>query len=293
MPTRTFRLALAALSLGLPPQPAAFATPLRVDGENSTARRDLLTVNDESASGSSNGAATSGLVDTASLSGASTQQAWRAAAATAFAAPLTASQDTCMRSRSLGLQAIGFGFSIATTSEDVGCRRRHNARALDALGYHDAALQLLCFDKEVRLAMEQAGTPCVQRARVAQSPSPAPAEPAIEPPPIATYAVLFDFDKYNLRPGADEILAPLLATLQADPTMNVDIEGHTDWVGSDAYNLRLSQRRAQAVVNWLVAHGISRDRMRAVGKGEREPIATNRTAQGRQLNRRTEVRRWD
>jgi OOP family OmpA-OmpF porin len=75
--------------------------------------------------------------------------------------------------------------------------------------------------------------------------------------------------------------------------MKVDIEGHTDWVGADAYNLRLSQRRAQAVVNWLVAHGISRDRMRAVGKGEREPIATNTTAAGRQLNRRTEVRRWD
>jgi len=148
-------------------------------------------------------------------------------------------------------------------------------------------------DKEVRQAMERAGTPCFQRARLAQSPPPPPAEPAAQPPPIATYAVLFDFDKYNLRPEADEILAPLLATLQADPNLNVDIEGHTDWVGADAYNFRLSQRRAQAVVNWLVAHGISHERMRAVGKGEREPIATNETRAGRQLNRRTEVRRWD
>ena len=110
---------------------------------------------------------------------------------------------------------------------------------------------------------------------------------------MATYAVLFDFDKYHLRPEADEILAPLLASLQADPTLNVDIEGHTDWVGSDAYNLRLSQRRAQAVVNWLIAHGIARERMRAFGRGEREPIASNETAAGRQLNRRTEVRRWE
>ncbi len=297
MATRAFRLALAALTLGLP-QPPAFATPLRVEGESGAAAPEMLAVSDESAGGSSTADAntgrheTSALVDTASLS-SSSQRPWQAPAATAFAAPLRASEDTCMRSRSLGFQAISFGFSIATTSEDVGCRRRHNARALDALGYHEAALQLLCFDKEVRDAMERAGTPCTQRARVAQSPPPAPAEPAVEPPPIATYAVLFDFDKYSLRPGADEILAPLLATLQADPTMNVDIEGHTDWVGSDAYNLRLSQRRAQAVVNWLVAHGISRERMRAVGKGEREPIATNRTAEGRQLNRRTEVRRWD
>lgn len=276
MRARTFPLALATLAVGLPPAPSAFATPLSAENEGSTAATNLLAVDD------------------VSLSSAQSQpdRTYRSAA-TAYAAPLTASEDTCMRSRSLGLQAIGFGFSVATTWNDVSCRRRHNARALDALGYHDAALDLLCMDKEARHAMEQAGTPCFQRARLAQSPPPPPAEPAAEPPPIATYAVLFDFDKYNLRPEADEILAPLLATLQADPSLNVDIEGHTDWVGSDAYNFRLSQRRAQAVVNWLVAHGISRDRMRAVGKGEREPIATNETSAGRQLNRRTEVRRWD
>jgi outer membrane protein OmpA-like peptidoglycan-associated protein len=273
MRARTFPLALATLAVGLPPAPSAFAAPLSAESEGATAAPELLVSESLSdGGGSSHGAQ---------------------AAATAYAAPLTASEDTCMRSRSLGLQAIGFAFSVATTWEDVSCRRRHNARALDALGYRDAALDLLCMDKEVRRAMEQAATPCFQRARLAQSPPPPPAEPAAEPPPIATYAVLFDFDKYNLRPEADEILAPLLATLQADPSLSVDIEGHTDWVGSDAYNFRLSQRRAQAVVNWLVAHGVSRARMRAVGKGEREPIATNQTAAGRQLNRRTEVRRWD
>ncbi len=275
MRTRPFRLALATLALGLPPAPEAHAGPLAVDRDSSTATPSLLAVGDDG--------------DGASASDATSSRV----AATAFAAPLSASEDTCMRSRSLGLQAIGFGFSVASTWEDVSCRRRHNARALEALGYPDAALQLLCFDREVRHAMEQAGTPCVQRARLLQSPPPPPVEPAAEPPPIASYAVLFDFDKYNLRPEADEILAPLLATLQADPSMNVDIEGHTDWVGSDAYNYRLSQRRAQAVVNWLVEHGIARTRMRAVGKGESEPIATNQTAAGRQLNRRTEVQRWN
>jgi hypothetical protein len=211
MRTRSFGLALAAFSLAVPPEAQAFAAPLSAEGESSATTPTLLAVGDEGAGdASAGGHATSELVDTASLGGSTSS---RAPAATAFAAPLTASEDTCMRSRSLGVQAIGFGFSIASTWEDVSCRRLHNARALDALGYRDAALQLLCLDKDVRHAMEQAGTPCVQRARLAQSPPPPPAEPAAEPPPIATYAVLFDFDKYNLRPEADEILAPLLAML--------------------------------------------------------------------------------
>jgi len=278
---RPFSLALATLAIGLPPETPAFATPLAAEPENSAAAPTLLAVSSDAAGQ---------LSDASSLSSGST---YDAPAATAYAAPLSASQDTCMRSHSLGLQAIGFGFSIASTREDVSCRRRHNARALDELGYRDAALQLLCFDKDVRRAMERAGTPCAQSARHMQSPPPPPAEPAAQPPPIATYAVLFDFDNYRLRPEAGEILAPLLASLQADPTLNVDIEGHTDWVGSDAYNLRLSQRRAQAVVNWLIAHGVARERMRAFGRGERAPIASNETAAGRQLNRRTEVRRLE
>jgi outer membrane protein OmpA-like peptidoglycan-associated protein len=277
---RPVSLALATLAVGLPPGTPAFATPLAAEAEGVTAAPTLLAVSDASAPSAMSG------------SSSSADGTARAAAATAFAAPLHASEDTCMRSHSVGLQAIGFGFSIASTREDAQCRRLHNARALDELGYREAALQLLCFDKEVHRAMRQAGTPCVQSARLMQSPPPPPAEPAAEPPPIASYAVLFDFDKYNLRSGAEEILAPLLASLQADPTLNVDIEGHTDWVGSDAYNLRLSQRRAQAVVNWLIAHGIARERMRAFGRGEREPIASNETAAGRQMNRRTEVRRW-
>jgi outer membrane protein OmpA-like peptidoglycan-associated protein len=283
----TFRLALATLALAQPPQQVALAEPRSIEGEH-VASPQLLAIDGESAHSAA--PRTAGSDENALSTG--DDLASGGAAATAFAAPLQASEDTCMRSRALGVQAVSFGFSIATTSEDVNCRRRHNARALEALGYPDAALQLLCMDREVRQAMRRSRTPCLQRVRLA-APAHPPAEPAAEPPPLATYSVLFDFDKYNLRPGAGEILTPLLARLQADPTMKVDIEGHTDWVGSDAYNLRLSQRRAQAVVNWLVAHGISRDRMRAIGKGEREPIAANETAAGRQLNRRTEVRRWE
>src|SRR5690606_13331894 len=104
-------------------------------------------------------------------------------------------------------------------------------------------------------------------------------EPEPEPAPLISFDdVLFDFDRATLRPEADAILEPLLAMLQADPAMSIDIEGHTDWIGSDAYNQGLSQRRAQAVVDWLVARGVDRARISAVGRGESEPVASNETA---------------
>ncbi|HJS80447.1 MAG TPA: OmpA family protein [Vitreimonas sp.] len=216
----------------------------------------------------------------------------RVPVATAFAASLTASQETCMGSRSFGIQAVGFGLSIATTWGDRQCRRIRNARALNDFGYRSAAVALLCQDEEVFAAMERAGTPCPgsQLLSFPQPPVQEP-EPEAEPPLMRIENVLFDFDRANLRPEADAILAPVLEMLQRDPTLSVDIEGHADWMGSDAYNIRLSQRRAQAVVDWLVARGIARERLHAIGKGEREPIASNETAEGRQLNRRVEVRR--
>jgi outer membrane protein OmpA-like peptidoglycan-associated protein len=208
---------------------------------------------------------------------------------TAHAARLVASEDTCMGSRSFGLQLAGFGVSFGSTWQDRQCMRIKNARQLDALGYRRAAIALLCQDDEVFDAMERAGTPCPGLDLVTFEP-PAP-EPPAEPPLISFDDVLFDFDRATLRPEADAILAPALELLQADPTMAVEIEGHTDWIGSDAYNDGLSQRRAQAVVEWLVARGIERERISAAGRGESEPVATNATAAGRQLNRRVEVRR--
>lgn len=226
-----------------------------------------------------------GLVDTATLVSHTARNPVR----TAYAPPLTASSDTCMGSRVSGAQAMGFGASVATTWIDTNCRRLKNARELFALGYPEAAVQLLCMDDEVYAAMERAGTPCpgVQRINIVE---PAP-DPEIAPPLMRFDDVLFDFDRSTLRPEAEGILAPVLAMLQAEPDARIDIEGHTDWMGSDAYNQALSQRRAQAVVDWLVSRGIARERLNAIGKGEGEPLASNRTAEGRQLNRRVEVRR--
>jgi len=105
------------------------------------------------------------------------------------------------------------------------------------------------------------------------------------------YGILFDFDQATLKPASEPALRQLLAALSEDPTLNVAIEGHTDAMGSDTYNLELSQRRAASVVAWLTENGIDPARLTPVGKGETDPVATNDTADGRALNRRVEVRR--
>lgn len=99
----------------------------------------------------------------------------------------------------------------------------------------------------------------------------------------------FDFDKVNLRPASLRELALLENLMRENPRLIVEVAGHTDDVGTDEYNQRLSERRAKAVVNHLVSRGIDRSRLRAKGYGKRIPIATNDDEKdGRELNRRTE-----
>jgi outer membrane protein OmpA-like peptidoglycan-associated protein len=102
-------------------------------------------------------------------------------------------------------------------------------------------------------------------------------------------SVLFDFDSDTIRPDAERTLAELAAVLEAQSGRPVRIEGHTDSIASDAYNLDLSRRRAEAVKRWLVAHGAKAAGLTSLGLGESRPVADNGTAAGRQLNRRVEV----
>ncbi|MBN8606393.1 MAG: hypothetical protein J0L81_05690 [Caulobacterales bacterium] len=107
----------------------------------------------------------------------------RAPVNTAYAAPLAVGEDTCMGSSSMGAQGVTFGLSIGTTWRDRNCQRLKNSRQLVALGYHNAATALMCQDRGVREAMEEAGTPCPSRANTqpaAYVPAPLPA-PAPEP----------------------------------------------------------------------------------------------------------------
>ncbi len=101
--------------------------------------------------------------------------------------------------------------------------------------------------------------------------------------------VLFDFGKYNLRPGAREALARLSGIVLAHPGLELDIEGHTDSVGSEETNQKLSEKRAEAVREYLTQQGLDAGVLRALGFGETMPVADNETSKGRQQNRRVEL----
>jgi outer membrane protein OmpA-like peptidoglycan-associated protein len=101
--------------------------------------------------------------------------------------------------------------------------------------------------------------------------------------------LLFDYDSDVLRTAAQENLASLAASLDKYPNTDIMVVGHTDSVGTDGYNMSLSERRSVAAVNYLVSRGVARERLRSAGRGETEPVAENSTADGRQKNRRVEV----
>jgi len=125
-------------------------------------------------------------------------------------------------------------------------------------------------------------------------PPPPAAAPAAKPKPVAekiTFAadVLFDFDKATLKPEGKAKLDELAGKVK-DINLEVVIAiGHTDSIGSDAYNQKLSVRRAESVKSYLVSKGIEPNRVYTEGKGEKQPVASNKTKEGRQKNRRVEI----
>lgn len=101
--------------------------------------------------------------------------------------------------------------------------------------------------------------------------------------------LLFDFDSARLRPAVEEDLREFARSVRDFEGTQVLIVGHTDTIGSEAYNENLSERRAAAVEEFLYRHGVLGENVMAVGKGETEPVATNETEAGRQQNRRVEI----
>jgi outer membrane protein OmpA-like peptidoglycan-associated protein len=101
--------------------------------------------------------------------------------------------------------------------------------------------------------------------------------------------VLFDTGKYTLKPGAQVKLAKISGIVLGHPGLQLQVEGHTDSVGTDEFNERLSEQRADTVRGYLVAQGLSPDTVTARGFGKTQPVATNDTAAGRQQNRRVEL----
>jgi outer membrane protein OmpA-like peptidoglycan-associated protein len=101
--------------------------------------------------------------------------------------------------------------------------------------------------------------------------------------------VLFDFNKYTLRPAAREKLAKISGIILSHPGLRLEVDGYTDSIGTDAYNLKLSDERADSVRSFLNQQGIPPDNVAAKGFGKENPVASNGTAAGRQMNRRVEL----
>lgn len=103
-------------------------------------------------------------------------------------------------------------------------------------------------------------------------------------------AITFAFDRYDIQPQFRTTLDQVAQTLSAYPSTYIDVYGHTDSVGTDAYNMTLSQNRAQSVASYLTTRGVASARMATQGFGESQPVASNDTEQGRAANRRVEIR---
>ena len=102
--------------------------------------------------------------------------------------------------------------------------------------------------------------------------------------------VLFDFDKSVIKPEGAAILDRLVAFMKENPEKRVQFDGHTDSIGTEAYNQKLSERRAAAAQAYVTKAGVDASRVTTRGFGESNPIADNKTAEGRAKNRRVEVK---
>lgn len=195
---------------------------------------------------------------------------------------------------------VGLGYIHEFTEHGIGLRGEYRFRYSDV---SDAADDLS--DHIVTLALH---IPLGARPTAPQPPPPKPAAPAPAPPPepepepdlesrepIVLKGVKFDFDKATLRPESKTILDRAIRTLKDKPKVDVLVAGHTDAIGTEQYNQGLSERRAKAVYDYLVAGGVNAGRLTTKGFGESEPIAPNQNPdgtdnpEGRQENRRVEL----
>ena len=161
-----------------------------------------------------------------------------------------------------------------------------------------------CVVTSGRILPECAGTttpapkpaaPATPSAPAAPASPAAPAEPAKPAPASVRQSVviqadaLFDFDKSVLRPDGKKSIDEALSKISGVDLEMVIATGHTDSIGTERYNQRLSERRAAAVKAYLVSKGIPASKITTIGKGKSQPVATNKTKEGRQKNRRVDI----
>ena len=131
--------------------------------------------------------------------------------------------------------------------------------------------------------------PATPTAPAAPAPAAKPAPSSVRQSIVIQADALFDFDKSVVRPDGKKSIDEALDKIKGMDVEMIIATGHTDSIGTDAYNQRLSERRAAAVKDYLVSKGIPASKVTTIGKGESQPVATNKTAAGRQKNRRVDI----
>jgi OOP family OmpA-OmpF porin len=132
-------------------------------------------------------------------------------------------------------------------------------------------------------------SPAAPAAPATPAPAAKPAPQSVRQAVVIQADALFDFDKSVLRPDGKQSIDDAMGKIRGTDLEMVIATGHTDSVGTDAYNQKLSERRAAAVKDYLVSKGIPAAKITTIGKGESQPVATNKTAEGRQKNRRVDI----
>jgi OOP family OmpA-OmpF porin len=132
-------------------------------------------------------------------------------------------------------------------------------------------------------------SPAAPATPAAPAPAARPAPSSVRQSIVIQADALFDFDKSVVRPDGKKSIDEALDKLRGVDLEMVIATGHTDSIGSAAYNQKLSERRAAAVKAYLVSKGIPASKVTTIGKGKTQPVATNKTAEGRQKNRRVDI----
>ena len=202
----------------------------------------------------------------------------------------------------LGATLISVGAISAHAAEGVFYDPSNAASSDGKTIGHELYGTIGCPGRELLVTPCPVPTPAVPVAAVSEpapapayvAPAPAPAPAYVAPEPAAPQKLVlegvnFDFDKATLRQEDMGNLDNDVATLKAWGDVDIEVAGHTDSMGSDAYNMRLSRQRAEAVRNFLISRGVAADRLTAKGYGESQPVADNATEEGRFKNRRVEL----